>query len=81
MYFEENGEYLRNNPTWHFEDSPRKVKITFFPRELLFKTNKDISAKILGSCSLLVLANKNNFMVKLILTLSGKRPINLKSFL
>jgi hypothetical protein len=40
-------------------DLPRKTlksKIAFLPRKLLFKANKDFSAKILGGCSLLVLA-------------------------
>ncbi|WP_310558783.1 class I SAM-dependent methyltransferase [Flavobacterium sp.] len=26
IYTEENGEYLKNNPTWHIEDSPWKAK-------------------------------------------------------
>jgi 2-polyprenyl-3-methyl-5-hydroxy-6-metoxy-1,4-benzoquinol methylase len=26
IYTEENGEYLKNNPTWHVEDSPWKAK-------------------------------------------------------
>jgi 2-polyprenyl-3-methyl-5-hydroxy-6-metoxy-1,4-benzoquinol methylase len=26
IYIEENGEYLKNNPTWHVEDSPWKAK-------------------------------------------------------
>ncbi len=26
IYTEENGKYLRNNPTWHAEDSPWKAK-------------------------------------------------------
>src|SRR4051794_859597 len=25
IYTEENGEYFRNNPTWHIEDSPWKA--------------------------------------------------------
>jgi 2-polyprenyl-3-methyl-5-hydroxy-6-metoxy-1,4-benzoquinol methylase len=40
-------------------DLPRKTlksKIAFFPRKLLFKANQDLSVKILGGCSLLVLA-------------------------
>jgi hypothetical protein len=26
IYIRENGEYLKNNPTWHIEDSPWKAK-------------------------------------------------------
>ena len=26
LYTDENGDYLKNNPTWHVEDSPWKAK-------------------------------------------------------
>jgi hypothetical protein len=29
IYIEENGEYLKNNPTWHVEDSPLESKTNY----------------------------------------------------
>ncbi|WP_271782599.1 class I SAM-dependent methyltransferase [Aquimarina algiphila] len=45
--------------TTSFMDFPRKTissKITYFPKKIMYKANKDLAVKLLGGCSLLVLA-------------------------
>lgn len=41
IYTEENGEYLKNNPTWHVEDSPWKAKQVL----KMLNRNPDINPK------------------------------------